>query len=166
MVIVRLKPTDKAQRFFERENIDRNILETILNFYARYIDLRKRTHVIKVILDIDCRKYDSEYSFNSYHISIAGPSKGEPKTNSRKARLKYVIDNLMHEFRHFVQDFVFHHDISDVDYYDGDELSDSYENHPLEIDANWFEQRASKKALELYYQLKKAKIRDINEYQG
>ena len=166
MVIVRLKPTEKAQRFFNRENIDRNILETILNFYARYIDLRKRTHVVKILLDIDCRKYDSEYSFDSYHISIAGPSKDEPKTSTRKGRLEYIVTNLMHEFRHFVQDFVFHRDASEIDYYDGDKLSEDYDTHPLEIDANWFERASSKKAVELYYQLKKSKIRGINEYHG
>ena len=36
-----------------------------------------------------------------------------------------------------------------------------YADNPLEIDAMWFEKRYAKKALDLYFALKKAKVKNV-----
>ena len=52
MVTLRLMPTSKSVRYLKRDGIDVLILETILNFYLRYIDTRKRTFRYNIKLDM------------------------------------------------------------------------------------------------------------------
>ena len=57
-----------------------------------------------------------------------------------------------------MQEVVFKRDASEVTYESTDDAD--YADNPLEIDAMWFEKRFAKKALNLYFALKKAKIRN------
>tara|TARA_R110002074_G_scaffold223947_1_gene394965 strand:+ start:1008 stop:1199 length:192 start_codon:yes stop_codon:yes gene_type:complete len=59
-----------------------------------------------------------------------------------------------------MQEVVFNRDASEVTY---ESTSDaSYATNPLEIDAMWFEKRFAKKALDLYFALKKARVKDCD----
>jgi len=164
MTFVFLSPTERAERYLKRDNIDINILQAILNFYSLYIDKRKKIEHIKITLDIDCRKEDSEYNFVSKHILIAGVTQNNKRWGKTKnSRLKYLLEHLAHEFRHCMQEVVFKKDASDVTYNSTD--SADYETCPLEIDANWFEDRVCKKFVDLYNQLKRNKTRrDISKF--
>ena len=113
-------------------------------------------------LDIDCRKADSEYNFKSKHILIAGVTENHRKIKTRKGRLKYFFEHLIHEFRHCMQEVMFNKDASDVTY---ESTADTnYADNPLEIDAMWFEKKFAKKALDLYFALKKAKVKNVNQF--
>ncbi len=164
MTFVFLSPTERAERYLKRDNIDINILQTILNFYSLYIDKRKKIEHIKITLDIDCRKEDSEYNFVSKHILIAGVTENNKRWGKTKnSRLKYLLEHLAHEFRHCMQEVVFKKDASDVTYNSTDGAD--YETCPLEIDANWFEDRVCKKFVDLYGHLKRNKTRrDISKF--
>ena len=159
MLHIRLSPTERAARYLDRDNIDIRILQTILNFYSLYIDKRKKVEQIKITLDIDCRKADSEYNFVSKHILIAGITENHKKIKTRKGRLKYFFEHLVHEFRHCMQEVMFKKDASDVTY---ESTADAdYADNPLEIDAMWFEKKFVKKALNLYFALRKGRVRDV-----
>ena len=72
----------------------------------------------------------------------------------------------MHEFRHCIQEIIFKKDASDITYNDKDvkKNSDAYSKNPLELDANWFEIKYSKKAYELYRFLKKCKLKNADQF--
>ena len=91
MLMIRLKPTDRAVRYCKRDNFDLIRIQTVLHFIAQYIDHRKRVEIINISLDIDCRKADSEYNFRSKHILIAGIGQNHRKIKTRKGRLRYSI---------------------------------------------------------------------------
>ena len=76
--------------------------------------------------------------------------------------MKYLIECLVHEFRHCLQEIVFKKDANDVTYGSTDEPE--YRKNPLEVDAYWFEEKYSKKALNLYTYLKKCKLKDVDVY--
>ena len=65
MLVIQLKPTDRAERYLNRDNIELLRLEAVLNFISKYIDKRKKAQLIVITFDIDCRKEDSEYYFKS-----------------------------------------------------------------------------------------------------
>lgn len=156
-------PTDRAERYLKRDNIDIRILQSILNFYSLYIDKRKKLETVRITLDIDCRKSDSEYNFVSKHILIAGVTENDKKGKTKKNRLKYLLEHLAHEFRHCMQEVIFKKDASLITYDSTDDAE--YDDNPLEIDAMWFEDRVNKKFVELYYHLKKGKTRrDIGTF--
>jgi hypothetical protein len=158
MTFVFLSPTERAARYLKRDNIDINILQTILNFYSLYIDKRKKIEQIKITLDIDCRKEDSEYNFVSKHILIAGVTANDKKWGKTKnSRLKYLLEHLAHEFRHCMQEVIFKKDASEVTYDSTDDAD--YKTNPLEVDANWFEDRVNKKLMHLYTSLKTSRTR-------
>ena len=160
MLYIKLKLSTRAQRYFRRDNIDPIRVQEVLNFISKYIDTRKRPLVKTISLDIDCRKSDSEYNFVSRHILIAGIGQNHKKIKTRKGRLKYFFEHLVHEFRHCMQEVVFKRDASEVTYESTNDAS--YADNPLEIDAMWFEKRFAKKALDLYFALKKAKVKDCD----
>ena len=160
MLFIKLKLSSRAENYFRRDNIDPIRVQEVLNFISKYIDMRKRPLIKTVSLDIDCRKADSEYNFQSRHILIAGIGQNHRKIKTRKGRLKYFFEHLVHEFRHCMQEVVFNRDASEVTY---ESTSDaSYATNPLEIDAMWFEKRFAKKALDLYFALKKARVKDCD----
>lgn len=163
MLFISLRPTKRAERYLKRDNIDCRILQTILNFYALYIDKRKKVENVKMSLDIDCRKSDSEYNFTSKHILIAGITENHRKIKTKKGRLKYLLEHLAHEFRHCMQEVIFKRDASEVTY---ESTADAaYADNPLEIDANWFEDRVDKKFIDLYYHLNRNRTRkDISKF--
>tara|TARA_R110002051_G_C8449609_1_gene456563 strand:+ start:108 stop:608 length:501 start_codon:yes stop_codon:yes gene_type:complete len=163
MLFISLIPTERAERYLKRDNIDLRILQTTLNFYALYIDKRKKIENIKMSLDIDCRKADSEYNFVSKHILIAGIGQNDKKIKTKKGRLRYLLEHLAHEFRHCMQEVIFKRDASEVTYESTDDAS--YADNPLEIDAMWFEERVNKKFVDLYYHLNRNKTRkDISKF--
>lgn len=166
MVSICLKPTSKAERYLKRDGVDVCILETILNFYLRYIDKRKPMYKHNVKLDIDCRKTSSEYYFKHNEIIIAGLKQSGAEAQTKPKRLEYLLSHLMHEFRHFVQDRIFNRDVSEITYENSDvnSGSDAYYNNPLEKDANKFEAKSLPKALSLYKCLKRAKLRNIDSF--
>ena len=168
MVTIRLMPTPKTVRYLKRDGIDVLILETILNFYLRYIDTRKRAFRYNIKLDIDCRKTSSEYYFKHNEFIIAGLKQTGAESKTKAARLEYLLSHLMHEYRHFVQDRIFHRDVSEITYEDSDvrDGSDAYYDNPLEKDANRFEDKSLPKALDLYNVMKKAKIRNVDQFSG
>ena len=159
MLVINLKPTDRAERYCKRDNIDLVRVQAVLSFIAQYIDLRKKIEIVNMSLDIDCRKADSEYNFRSKHILIAGITENHKKIKTRKGRLRYFFEHLVHEFRHCMQEVIFHCDASEVTYESTNDAN--YNDNPLEIDANWFERKFAKKGLELYFALKKAKVRNV-----
>ncbi len=166
MVNIRLKPTRRTERYLARDNIDLYILEAILNFYLKYIDKRKTRYRYNIKLDIDCRKTSSEYFFKHNEFIIAGLNQSGAKSQTRGKRLEYLLSHLMHEFRHFVQDRVFHRDVSEITYESKDvrDGTDAYYKNPLELDANSFEHKSTPKAIKLYTALKKARIRNIDKF--
>lgn len=164
MLVINLKLTDRAVRYCKRDNIDIIRVQEVLNFFAQYIDYRKKIEIVNITLDIDCRKADSEYDFQSKHILIAGIGQNHRKIKTRKGRLRYLFEHLIHEFRHCMQEVIFKKDASEVTYESTDDAS--YDDNPLEIDANWFERRYAKKGLELYFALKKARPKNANVYHG
>lgn len=160
MLVINLKPTKRAYRYFKRDNIESVRVQEVLNFIGQYMDSRKKIEIVNISLDIDCRKSDSEYNFQSKHILIAGITENHRKIKTRKGRLKYFFEHLVHEFRHCMQEVRFKRDASEVTYESTDDAS--YNDNPLEIDAMWFEKRFAKKALDLYFALKKAKVRNVS----
>ena len=164
MLVVNLKPTERAQRYCRRDNIDLIRVQEVLNFIAQYIDSRKKIEIVNMSLDIDCRKADSEYNFRSKHILIAGITEKHRRGKTRKGRLNYFFEHLVHEFRHCMQEVIFRKDASDVTYESTDDAE--YADNPLEVDAMWFEKKYAKKALELYFALKRAKVEDVDIYHG
>ena len=158
MLFILLKPTERANRYLNRDNIDIHRLQTMLNFVAGYIDTRKKVENVTITLDIDCRKADSEYNFVSKHVLIAGIGQNHKKIKTRRGRLKYLIEHLVHEFRHCMQEVVFRKDASEVTYDSTDD--EQYNDNPLEKDANWFEDKFNRKALDLYRLLKKYRVRN------
>ena len=164
MLIVSLHPTERAERYCKRDSIEIIRLETVLQFISRYMDTRKKIETVNIKFDIDCRKEDSEYNFSSKLIVIAGISWNDKKIKTRKGRIRYLIEHLVHEFRHCMQEVLFNKDTSDVTY---ESTKDSeYDKNPLEVDAYWFEKKFSKKAVDLYFALKKAKVKDVKNYHG
>ena len=160
MLVINLKPTERAIRYCKRDNIDLIRVRTVLNFIAQYIDRRKKIVIVNISLDIDCRKADSEYNFRSKHILIAGITENHRKIKTRKGRLRYFFEHLVHEFRHCVQEVMFKKDASHVTY---ESTADAdYADNPLEIDAMWFEKKVAKKAVELYFALKRSRIKDAD----
>lgn len=168
MLVIILKPTGRAVRYLQRDNIDLIRLESVLNFVSRYIDTRKKVEIVNIPFDIDCRKEDSEYHFNSKIIAIAAKSKNDKKTKTRSGRLKYLISCLVHEFRHCMQEKLFNKSADDVTYEDTDVKGggDAYNNNPLELDATWFEKKYTKKAYDLYRFLKKCKLKNASIFHG
>ena len=164
MLYIQLKLSERASRYFQRDNVDIVRVQEVLNFIAQYMDSRKKVEVVSMSLDIDCRKADSEYNFRSKHILIAGIGQNHRKIKTRKGRLRYFFEHLVHEFRHCMQEVMFKKDASDVTYESTDDAD--YADNPLEIDAMWFEKRYAKKALDLYFALKTAKVRDVSSYHG
>ena len=162
MLVINLKPTDRARRYCDRDNIELIRVQQVLNFIAQYIDHRKKIEIVNMSLDIDCRKADSEYNFRSKHILIAGITERHRRGKTRNGRLRYFFDHLVHEFRHCMQEVMFKKDASDVTYESTDDAD--YADSPLEIDALWFEKKFTKKALVLYFALKKAKVRDVDAF--
>jgi len=160
MLVINLKPTGRAERYCKRDNIDIVRVQAVLRFIAQYIDLRKKVEIVNISIDIDCRKADSEYNFQSKHILIAGVSQNHRRILTRSGRLKYFFEHLIHEFRHCMQEVIFKRDASDITYESTDDAS--YADNPLEIDAMWFEKKFAKKALDLYYALKKARVKNVN----
>lgn len=162
MLFIHIKPTERAQRYLKRDNVDIVRVQQVLSFIAQYIDRRKKIEIVNMSLDIDCRKADSEYNFVSKHILIAGIGQNHKRIKTRRGRLKYFFEHLVHEFRHCMQEVVFRKDASEVTYDSTDDAS--YTDNPLEKDAYWFEKRYATKALNLYFALKKAKVKDVNVY--
>lgn len=163
MLVIQLKPSERAERYLIRDNIELRRLETVLNFISKYMDKRKKAEFVTITFDIDCRKEDSEYYFKSKHICIGGISYNDKKVKTRAGRLKYLISCLIHEFRHCMQEILFNKNAKDITYGDLDvkkEL-DAYRNNPLEKDANWFEQKYAVKAYNLYRFLKKCKLKNV-----
>tara|TARA_Y100000310_G_C20640472_1_gene793620 strand:+ start:664 stop:1158 length:495 start_codon:yes stop_codon:yes gene_type:complete len=164
MLHIILKPTDRAERYCKRDNIELIRVQQVLNFIAQYIDHRKKIEIVNISIDIDCRKADSEYNFQSKHVLIAGITENHKKIKTRKGRLKYFFEHLVHEFRHCMQEVMFNKDASDVTY---ESTADAdYADNPLEIDAMWFEKKFAKKALNLYFALRKAKVKNIDVFYG
>ena len=164
MLVINLKPTRRAIRYFDRDNIDVVRVREVLNFIAQYIDHRKKIEIVNMSLDIDCRKADSEYNFQSKHILIAGISQNHRRIKTRRDRLRYFFEHLVHEFRHCMQEVKFKKDASEVTYESTNDAE--YKDNPLEIDANWFETKFAKKALDLYFALKTAKVKNVDVYHG
>ena len=164
MLVINLKPSNRAVRYCMRDNIDLVRIQAVLRFIAQYTDLRKKVEVVNISIDIDCRKADSEYNFQSKHILIAGVSQNHRRIKTRKGRLKYFFEHLIHEFRHCMQEVIFKRDASEITYESTDDAD--YADNPLEIDAMWFEKKFAKKALDLYQSLKKAKVKDTNVFHG
>lgn len=162
MLFIVIKPTERATRYLDRNNIELYRLQSVLNFISGYIDKRKMIQNITITLDIDCRKADSEYNFVSKHILIAGIGENHRRIKTRKGRLKYLIEHLVHEFRHCMQEVIFKKDASEITYDSTDD--ESYEDNPLEKDAMWFEKRFNKKAFELYQSLKTYKVKSANSF--
>ena len=160
MLVINLKPTERAIRYCMRDNIELLRVQQVLSFIAQYIDHRKKIEIVNISLDIDCRKSDSEYNFRSKHVLIAGITENHKKIKTRKGRLAYFFEHLVHEFRHCMQEVIFHRDASEVTYESTNDAS--YADNPLEIDAMWFEKKFTKKALNLYFALKKAKVKDVD----
>jgi hypothetical protein len=160
MLVINLKPTQRAERYCKRDNIDLIRVRQVLDFIAQYIDSRKKIQVVNMSLDIDCRKADSEYNFRSKHILIAGITENHRKIKTREGRLKYFFEHLVHEFRHCMQEVMFKKDASDVTYESTADID--YADNPLEIDATWFEKKFAKKALNLYFALRKARVKDVD----
>jgi hypothetical protein len=61
-----------------------------------------------------------------------------------------------------MQEVMFKKDASDVTYESTDDAD--YADNPLEIDAMWFEKRFAKKALDLYFALRRARVRDVDVF--
>lgn len=162
MLVINLKPTERAERYCKRDNIELIRVQEVLSFIGRYIDQRKKIEIVNLSLDIDCRKADSEYNFRSKHILIAGISHNSKKIKTRRGRLRYFFEHLVHEFRHCMQEVIFKRDASEITYDSTDDAE--YDDNPLEIDAHWFERKFAKKALELYFALKKAKVKNVDEF--
>ena len=162
MLVINLKPTERAKRYCRRDNIELIRVRQVLNFVAQYIDSRKKIQIVNMSLDIDCRKADSEYNFQSKHILIAGITENHRKIKTRKGRLRYFFEHLIHEFRHCMQEVMFKKDASDVTYESTDDAD--YADNPLEIDAMWFEKKFAKKALDLYFALRKARVRGVDVF--
>ena len=162
MLVINLKLTDRAGRYCKRDNIDIIRVQSVINFIAQYIAHRKKIEIVNKSLDIDCRKADSEYNFRSKHILIAGITEKHRRGKTRKGRLQYFFEHLVHEFRHCMQEVMFKKDASDVTYESTDDAD--YADNPLEIDAMWFEKKFTKKALELYFALKKAKVKGVDYF--
>ena len=159
MLVINLKPSERAVRYCKRDNIDLIRVQAVLRFIAQYIDLRKKVEIVNISIDIDCRKADSEYNFQSKHILIAGVSQNHRRIKTRRGRLKYFFEHLIHEFRHCMQEVIFKKDASDVTY---ESTADAdYAGNPLEVDAMWFERKFAKKGLDLYYALKKARVKSV-----
>ena len=116
MLVINLKPSERAVRYCKRDNIDLIRVQAVLRFIAQYIDLRKKVEIVNISIDIDCRKADSEYNFQSKHILIAGVSQNHRRIKTRRGRLKYFFEHLIHEFRHCMQEVIFHRDASEVTY--------------------------------------------------
>ena len=157
MLVINLKPSDRAERYCMRDNIELIRVQQVLNFIAQYIDLRKKVEIVNMSLDIDCRKADSEYNFRSKHILIAGVSQNHRRIKTRSGRLKYFFEHLIHEFRHCMQEVIFKRDASEITYESTDDAD--YADNPLEKDAYWFEERVNRKLFDLYRQLKRSKTR-------
>ena len=164
MTVIRLNPTERAIRYCKRDNFDLERIRQVLNIVADSIDFRKKVEIVNITLDIDCRRQDSEYNFQSKFILIAGITENHRRGKTRKGRLSYLFQHLIHEFRHCMQEVIFRKDASDVTYQSTNDQE--YEDSPLEKDANWFETRAWKKAMELYFSLKNVKIKNANVYHG
>jgi hypothetical protein len=164
MLVIRIKPTERAARYCKRDNFDLVRIQQVLNFIAQYIDNRKKVEIVNITLDIDCRKADSEYNFVAKFILIAGIGHNDSKIKTRRGRLAYFFEHLVHEFRHCMQEVVFKKDASDITYESTDDAE--YADNPLEIDANWFERKFAKKAIDLYFSLKKSKVRNVDVFYG
>jgi hypothetical protein len=162
MLIINIKPSDRARRYCDKDNIELIRVQEVLNFIARYIDHRKKIEIVNISLDIDCRKADSEYNFQSKHILIAGITENHRKIKTRKGRLKYFFEHIVHEFRHCIQEVMFKKDAADITY--ESTADDNYADNPLEVDAMWFEKKFAKKALNLYFALKKAKTKNVDAF--
>jgi hypothetical protein len=162
MLVINLKPSDRAIRYCKKDNIELTRVQAVLNFIAQYIDKRKKIEIVNMSLDIDCRKADSEYNFQSKHILIAGITEKHRRGSTREGRLKYLFEHLVHEFRHCMQEVIFHRDASEITYDSTDDAE--YADNPLEIDANWFEQKFAKKAYHLYRSLRKAKVKNADVF--
>ena len=91
MLVINLKPTQRAERYCKRDNIDIARVQAVLNFIAQYIDHRKKIEIVNITLDIDCRKADSEYNFQSKHILIAGIGQNNRKIKTRKIKLNIKL---------------------------------------------------------------------------
>jgi len=61
-----------------------------------------------------------------------------------------------------MQEVMFKKDASDVTYESTDDAD--YADNPLEIDAMWFEKKFAKKALDLYFALRKARVRGVDVF--
>jgi hypothetical protein len=59
-----------------------------------------------------------------------------------------------------MQEVMFKKDASDVTYESTADID--YADNPLEIDATWFEKKFAKKALNLYFALRKARVKDVD----
>ena len=46
MLVIRLKPTERAVRYCKRDNIELIRVQAVLNFIAQYIDHRKKIEIV------------------------------------------------------------------------------------------------------------------------
>lgn len=148
--MVILKPNKQVRKAYPKVNWD-----TLSLVYSAILDTvykvkKKRNHIIRVKL---CEGEWNWYTYDSKvgYINIT--------------KMKHVVTFhrvMLHEFRHFIQDKILHIPMPHKEY------NRLYRKHPLEIDANNFENKSLHYAIRLYNRIEKQKqtFSKLNEYAG
>lgn len=141
-----LKVNSRGQVWCRKNGINRRKLESALNMLLEKEFPRKRIErEIKIIINKD---EGSGYYFGTPELMIGlGGLKYEKKLDSKS----FVVKDILHEFRHWIQDNVLKIKEKELDYTveDIDNFTNKYYRNKWEIDARRYAAKYYKKVLKL-----------------
>lgn len=141
-----LKVNSRGQKWFKEAGVKRKRLENALNILLqKEFPKRRIEREIKIVVNQD---EGSGYYFGTPELMIGlGGLKYESKLDPKT----FVIKDLLHEFRHWIQDNVLKVKEKELDYTveDIDNFSNKYYRNKWEIDARRYAAKNYKKVLKL-----------------
>lgn len=154
MRLIFLQPSNKfTKNWLKCNNINLHIIERILSTVASKEKLSKKDWMYDLDISVE-KDYSSGYYFgvNELHISSQAC-----EYKQRKRKLQSFLTNVLHEFRHWIQDKLFGVPGEELDYTskDVENSAAAYWNNKHEIDARAFEVTYMQKCYDLYIALEK-----------
>ena len=150
MILIRTSLCKKTRIFLESFNISKNNIDNFLTFIANDVKNTKKNWSYKIRIEIDINDEYSNYYFGSKDAPVLYI--GGKNIKKSASSLKFFIGSIIHEFIHFIQDWVLKHKSSEINYYnkDGDIEPEAYRQNPLEQQCNHLEKIYTPIFLTLY----------------
>ena len=154
MRLIFLRPSNKFTiNWLKRNNIKLHIVDQILTIVVSKEKKSRKDYMYDIDVCID-EEYSSGYYFGINEMNISSQA---CLYEDRERKLKSFLANLLHEFRHWMQDRLLGISAEELDYTTKDvkNSTSKYWNNKHEIDARDFEVKYMEKCYDSYIALEK-----------